>query len=114
VDHGHRKLLLPLISTGAGEAALSTAWTIAQVWNTHMAVLHVQMDLAPADMRARVTDDLGSVYEGGELPRSSPRPRRPCDRGLAAGETPTVAMQPAHSAFRMMVATQRLHCCAAA
>jgi hypothetical protein len=25
-----RKLLLPLISTGAGEAALSTAWTIAQ------------------------------------------------------------------------------------
>ena len=43
-----RKVLLPLISTGAGEAALSTAWTIAQFWNAHMAVLHVQMDLAPA------------------------------------------------------------------
>jgi hypothetical protein len=25
-----RKVLLPLISTGAGEAALSTAWTVAQ------------------------------------------------------------------------------------
>jgi nucleotide-binding universal stress UspA family protein len=43
-----RKVLLPLISTGAGEAALSTAWTVAQFWNAHMAVLHVQMDLAPA------------------------------------------------------------------
>src|ERR1700712_1634125 len=43
-----RKVLLPLISTGAGEAALSTAWTIARLWNAHMAVLHVQMDLAPA------------------------------------------------------------------
>jgi hypothetical protein len=27
-----RKVLLPLISTGAGEAALSTAWTVAQLW----------------------------------------------------------------------------------
>jgi nucleotide-binding universal stress UspA family protein len=43
-----RKVLLPLISTGAGEAALSTAWTVAQLWNAHMVVLHVQMDLAPA------------------------------------------------------------------
>jgi hypothetical protein len=43
-----RKLLLPLISTSAGEAALSTAWTVAQLWNAHMLVLHVQMDLAPA------------------------------------------------------------------
>jgi nucleotide-binding universal stress UspA family protein len=43
-----RKLLVPLISTGAGEAALSTGWTIARLWNAHMAVLHVQMDLAPA------------------------------------------------------------------
>jgi hypothetical protein len=43
-----RKLLLPLISTGAGEAALSTAWTIAQLWNAHLVALDVQMDLAPA------------------------------------------------------------------
>jgi nucleotide-binding universal stress UspA family protein len=43
-----RKVLLPLISTGAGEAALSTAWTVAQLWNAHMVALHVQMDLAPA------------------------------------------------------------------
>jgi nucleotide-binding universal stress UspA family protein len=43
-----RKLLLPLISTGAaGEVALSTGWTVTQSWNAHMVVLHVQMDLAP-------------------------------------------------------------------
>ena len=43
-----RKVLLPLISTRAGEAALSTAWTVTQLWNAHLAVLHVEMDLAPA------------------------------------------------------------------
>lgn len=43
-----RKVLLPLISPGAREAALSTAWSAAQLWNAHMAVLHVQLDLAPA------------------------------------------------------------------
>ena len=43
-----RKVLLPLISSGAGEAALSTAWTVAQFWNAHLVALHVQMDLAPA------------------------------------------------------------------
>jgi nucleotide-binding universal stress UspA family protein len=43
-----RKILLPLISTGAGEAALSTAWTVAQLWNAHLTALHVQMDLEPA------------------------------------------------------------------
>src|SRR3954451_20766989 len=42
-----RKVLLPLISSGAGEAALSTAWTVAQLWNAHLVALHVQMDLAP-------------------------------------------------------------------
>jgi len=42
-----RKLLLPLISTGAGEAALSTAWAVAQRWNAHLVALHVQSDLAP-------------------------------------------------------------------
>jgi hypothetical protein len=43
-----RKVLLPLVSTGAGEVALSTAWTLAQQWNAHLAALHVQMDLEPA------------------------------------------------------------------
>ena len=42
-----RKVLLPLISSGAGEAALSTAWAVAQLWNAHLVALHVQMDLAP-------------------------------------------------------------------
>src|SRR4051812_35386374 len=43
-----RKVLLPLISTSAGEAALSTAWTVAPLWNAHMLALHVQMDPPPA------------------------------------------------------------------
>jgi nucleotide-binding universal stress UspA family protein len=45
-----RKVLLPLISSSAGEAALSTAWTVAKLWNAHLTALHVQMDLelAPA------------------------------------------------------------------
>ena len=43
-----RKVLLPLISTGAGEAALSTAWTVAQLWNAHLVALHVQLDPAQA------------------------------------------------------------------
>src|SRR3954452_888908 len=42
-----RKVLLPLISTGAGEAALSTAWAVAQRRNAHLVALHVQSDLAP-------------------------------------------------------------------
>ena len=56
-----RKVLLPLISTGAEEAALSTAWTVAQLWNAHMTVLHVRMDQAPAPamsaMFQRFTDE---------------------------------------------------------
>ncbi len=39
-----RKLLLPLSSTAGGEAALSTALTVARQWNAHLAVLHVGVD----------------------------------------------------------------------
>ncbi len=39
-----RKLLLPLTGTAAGEAALSTALSIARVWNAHVLALHVRVD----------------------------------------------------------------------
>lgn len=39
-----RKLLLPLIGTAAGEAALATAISIARLWNAHVLALHVRVD----------------------------------------------------------------------
>jgi len=39
-----RKLLLPLTGTAAGEAALTTALTIARMWNAHVLALHVRVD----------------------------------------------------------------------
>ena len=39
-----RKLLLPLAGTSAGEAALSTALKVAQIWNAHVLALHVRVD----------------------------------------------------------------------
>ena len=39
-----RKILLPLTGTAAGEAALSTALTIANRWNAHVTALHVRVD----------------------------------------------------------------------
>ncbi|MDE2517249.1 MAG: universal stress protein [Rhodospirillales bacterium] len=39
-----RKILLPLTGTAAGESALSTALTIARVWNAHVTALHVRVD----------------------------------------------------------------------
>ena len=39
-----RKLLLPLTGTAAGEAALSTALTVARMWDAHLTALHVRVD----------------------------------------------------------------------
>jgi nucleotide-binding universal stress UspA family protein len=39
-----RKLLLPLTGSAAGEAALTTALTIARRWNAHVTALHVRVD----------------------------------------------------------------------
>ena len=39
-----RKLLLPLTGTSAGEAAISTAITVARQWNAHILALHVRAD----------------------------------------------------------------------
>jgi nucleotide-binding universal stress UspA family protein len=39
-----RKLLLPLTSTAAGEAALATALMVARGWDAHVTALHVRVD----------------------------------------------------------------------
>jgi nucleotide-binding universal stress UspA family protein len=39
-----RKLLLPLTSTAAGEAALATALIVARGWKAHVTALHVRVD----------------------------------------------------------------------
>ncbi len=39
-----RKILLPLTGTAAGEAALTTALTIANIWKAHVTALHVRVD----------------------------------------------------------------------
>ena len=39
-----RKILLPLTGTAAGEAALSTALIIANIWKAHVTALHVRID----------------------------------------------------------------------
>ena len=39
-----RKLLLPLTSTTAGEAALTTCMMVARLWDAHVTALHVRLD----------------------------------------------------------------------
>src|SRR3954452_4968069 len=39
-----RRLLLPLTGTAAGEAALTTALTVARMWDAHVTALHVRVD----------------------------------------------------------------------
>ncbi len=39
-----RKVLLPLTSTRAGEAALALAWTVAREFDAHLTAVHVRMD----------------------------------------------------------------------
>ncbi|MBW8268445.1 universal stress protein [Caldovatus aquaticus] len=40
----YRRILLPLTSTAAGEAALTTALMVARIWNAHLHCLHVRVD----------------------------------------------------------------------
>lgn len=39
-----RKILLPLASTRAGEAALASGLLVARIWNAHVLALHVRID----------------------------------------------------------------------
>ena len=39
----YRKLLLPVIGTEAGEAAITTAFVAARIWRAHVHGLHVRI-----------------------------------------------------------------------
>ena len=59
-----RKLLLPLSSTPAGEAALLTALSIAGSWHAHVSVLHVRTD-ASRESAVRAVFDRSFIDEQG-------------------------------------------------
>lgn len=58
----YRKLLLPVIGTAAGEAALATAFLTARVWRAHVQGLHVRLD--PRDVAPLAGEGLsGAMIE---------------------------------------------------
>ncbi len=72
-----RKLLLPLTGTAAGEAALSTALTIARRWNAHVTALHVRVDsrdvapLAGEGLSGAMIEEMMSATEKESSDRAS-------------------------------------------
>lgn len=58
----YRKLLLPVIGTEAGEAALATAFMAARIWKAHVHGLHVRID--PRDVAPLAGEGLsGAMIE---------------------------------------------------
>ncbi|TQF83454.1 universal stress protein [Elioraea sp. Yellowstone] len=58
----YRKLLLPVIGTEAGEAALATAFLAARIWKAHVHGLHVRID--PRDVAPLAGEGLsGAMIE---------------------------------------------------
>lgn len=58
----YRKLLLPVIGTEAGEAALATAFMAARIWQAHVHGLHVRID--PRDVAPLAGEGLsGAMIE---------------------------------------------------
>ena len=72
-----RKLLLPLTGTAAGEAALTTALTIARMWDAHLTALHVRVDsrdvapLAGEGLSGAMIEEMMSATEKESTTRSS-------------------------------------------
>ncbi len=72
-----RKLLLPLTSTAAGEAALTTALMAARTWDAHLTALHVQVDsrdvapLAGEGLSGAMIEEMMSATEKEGSERSS-------------------------------------------
>lgn len=72
-----RRLLLPLTSTGAGEAALTTALMIARTWNAHLTALHVRVDardvapLAGEGLSGAMIEEMMSATEKESSERST-------------------------------------------
>ena len=72
-----RKLLLPLTGTASGEAALTTALTIARLWNAHLTALHVRVDsrdvapLAGEGLSGAMIEEMMSATEKESSDRSN-------------------------------------------
>ena len=72
-----RRLLLPLTSTGSGEAALSTALTVARMWDAHLTALHVRVDsrdvapLAGEGLSGAMIEEMMSATEKESSERSA-------------------------------------------
>jgi nucleotide-binding universal stress UspA family protein len=72
-----RKLLLPLTGTAAGEAALSTALTVARMWDAHLTALHVRVDsrdvapLAGEGLSGAMIEEMMSATEKESTDRSN-------------------------------------------
>ena len=71
-----RKLLLPLTGTAAGEAALTTALTVARTWDAHLTALHVRVDsrdvapLAGEGLSGAMIEEMRSATEPESTTRS--------------------------------------------
>ena len=65
-----RKLLVPLTGTAAGEAALATAWLVAQAFQSQLSALHVRVDsrdvapLAGEGLSGAMIEDMMTATEG--------------------------------------------------
>src|SRR5215470_15682455 len=91
-----RKLLLPLTGTAAGEAALSTALQIAQIWSAHVTALHVRVDsrdvapLAGEGLSGAMIEEMMSATEKESAARAhavrSMFERFVADHNVAVGE----------------------------
>lgn len=58
----YRRILLPLLGTGAGRAALTTAFIVARIWRSHVHALHVKVD--PRDVAPLAGEGLsGAMIE---------------------------------------------------
>ena len=84
-----RRLLLPLTGTAAGEAALTTALTVARLWDAHLTALHVRVDsrdvapLAGEGLSGAMIEEMMSATEKESATRSS-AVRAMFDRFVAA------------------------------
>ncbi len=88
-----RKLLLPLIGTATGEAALATALMIARLWNAHVLALHVRVDsrdvapLAGEGLSGAMIEEMMAATEKESAHRAQ-AVRAMFDRFVAAQDVP--------------------------
>ncbi len=91
-----RKILLPLTGTAAGEAALATAWRVAEQFKAHLQALHVRLDsrdvapLAGEGLSGAMIEDMMSATET-ESGQRATAVRALFDRFVAAHAVPLSA-----------------------